>query len=486
MAITRAQMPEQIDIFNEGGAAETDSYTTLYNDIVSQYQPDYDASYDKYFERLSQFAPEQPKMSIFEVASEIGRGLLATPNTGVGSAYKGLGVGFDNVSQRLQAKRAEFKKQQREIGMMAAQMALEDEQKANEFLSEIATKMIGDTNKDIKTMRIRYTDPNTNEVIETVMDKSSPQFRKIMKDPVSYNAQEITTPLMGGPDKYEALNKNTADAITDQETAWQEEANAQFGVIDKLNAARYYAKDLTEEDFGPVALFATGIKSSLTSLGFGDLIDQERLGDQIAVNSVGTGLAMGLISQTKGAISDREMAMFLKASATLGNNKDGFFKILDLTEKIANKTVQYNEQWLKERAKLQSEGKSLAEIRSAQSTFQKRFHAENPLFDYGEGAFYDDSLSVDENLKRIDPNSEAYGIVSAITPEGVAVYEDLAKRHSAISSNNLVIKNQLPAKNIPGVPEGSTPVFVTTDGKQVYLRPGGSIQNKEDLFVPEI
>ena len=57
MAISRAQIPEQIDIFNEGGAAETDRYTELYNQMTDQYKPDYDASYDKYFERLSQFAP---------------------------------------------------------------------------------------------------------------------------------------------------------------------------------------------------------------------------------------------------------------------------------------------------------------------------------------------------------------------------------------------------------------------------------------------
>jgi hypothetical protein len=37
MAISRAQIPEQIDIFNEGGAAETDRYTELYNQMTDQY-----------------------------------------------------------------------------------------------------------------------------------------------------------------------------------------------------------------------------------------------------------------------------------------------------------------------------------------------------------------------------------------------------------------------------------------------------------------
>ena len=82
--------------------SNTDSYTDLYNQLS---QANYEDSYNKYLERLSQVAPEQPKMSIFQVASELGRGLLATPNTGVGSTYQGLGVGFDNISTRLKADR---------------------------------------------------------------------------------------------------------------------------------------------------------------------------------------------------------------------------------------------------------------------------------------------------------------------------------------------------------------------------------------------
>ena len=128
MAITRAQIPEQIDIFEEGGAAESDQYTDLYNRLS---QTDFDASYDKYMQRLSQFAPDQPKMSIFEVASQLGRGLLSTPNTGVGSTYQGLGVGFDNISQQIKAEEEMYEKQNREIAMMATQMAMQNEQKAN-------------------------------------------------------------------------------------------------------------------------------------------------------------------------------------------------------------------------------------------------------------------------------------------------------------------------------------------------------------------
>ena len=48
MAISRAQIPEQIDVFENGGGAESDSYSQLYQDISGRLN-DYDRSYDKYF-----------------------------------------------------------------------------------------------------------------------------------------------------------------------------------------------------------------------------------------------------------------------------------------------------------------------------------------------------------------------------------------------------------------------------------------------------
>ena len=157
-----------------------------------------------------------------------------------------------------------------------------------------------------------------------------------------------------------------------------------------------------------------GVGSLLTQLGFGNLVDQEALAAQTAVNSVGTGLAMGLVGQTKGAISNREMDMFLKASATLGNNKAGFLQIIDITERINEKTLRASEEWGRELDKLMKEEKGVAEIASAYTTFLADFHRRNPLFDYGSGkpSDYDESLSLEENLERLDKNSEAYRILA--------------------------------------------------------------------------
>ena len=100
MAISRAQIPESIDIFQEGGAAEMPTYEEKMQEIMMGLQPDFDESYKKYEERLASTVPARPKMNIFQAAAAMGRGLLSTPNTGVGSMYQGLGVGFDNISQK--------------------------------------------------------------------------------------------------------------------------------------------------------------------------------------------------------------------------------------------------------------------------------------------------------------------------------------------------------------------------------------------------
>ena len=51
MAITRAQIPEQIDIFNEGGeanVASSDDFSNLYQELFEKNQPNFQESYDDF------------------------------------------------------------------------------------------------------------------------------------------------------------------------------------------------------------------------------------------------------------------------------------------------------------------------------------------------------------------------------------------------------------------------------------------------------
>jgi len=93
-------------------------------------------SYKKYEERLASTVPARPKMNIFQAAAAMGRGLLSTPNTGVGSMYQGLGVGFDNISQKIEKDQAMYEQEKRDVARLATQMALEDERQAEKYLQD--------------------------------------------------------------------------------------------------------------------------------------------------------------------------------------------------------------------------------------------------------------------------------------------------------------------------------------------------------------
>ena len=159
MAVTT---PQQVDVFATGGdvsAPSADQFSQLGAMMTSRFQP-FEQNVQKYQQRLSPYAYQAPRMNIYDLASELGAGLLSTPNTGGASAFTGLGVGFTRASERMKADRIAKEKSVREMGMMAAQLAMQDEQKANEFLNQITLKMMGDSNKDVKSNTLSYIDPS--------------------------------------------------------------------------------------------------------------------------------------------------------------------------------------------------------------------------------------------------------------------------------------------------------------------------------------
>tara|TARA_R100001163_G_C5064504_1_gene202154 strand:- start:1053 stop:2522 length:1470 start_codon:yes stop_codon:yes gene_type:complete len=485
MAISRAQIPEQIDAYQEGGdvLGSDDRQQPSMQELS-----DFDKSVREYEQRFQGLTPRPAPMNFFDLASELGAGLLQTPNVGGASAFTGLGVGFSRAAERLKKEEEDYQKQLQQVRMQAMQLALEDERRAEEYLQQVSLKLMGDTNKEVKTIDIQYTDPKTGNVIETVMDKSSALFKEIMEDPAKFKARTIKTPLvdMSGTNKqYEDITKELAKEIVAGYKVLAEEARGATQTLDKIEAARYFAEGLTEQEFGPIALLQVGIGSLLTQLGFGNLVDQEALAAQTAVNSVGTGLAMGLVGQTKGAISNREMDMFLKASATLGNNKAGFLQIIDITERINEKTLRASEEWGRELDKLMEEEKGVAEIASAYTTFLADFHKRNPLFDYGSGSAndYDENLSLEENLERLDKNSEAYRILAQTTAEGIDAFRGISAKHAAYTPVGKV------AQDIKGVPDGakSAGVYYNPDdeddprnGKPMWQSSDGRYHVEED------
>ena len=448
--ITETQNPNTSISFMEG-----------LNEILKR-RMDFDKNVKTYQERLEPYTYAPPRMDIFDLATELGAGIFSTPNTGRASLYTGLGVGFTNASKKMQANRAEKEKARRDIGLEAARLAMQDEQKANEFLDSIYLQLMGDSNKEIKANTLSYIDQESGE---RTFDTSDPLYKTILRDPEKYQAAEVSKPLVdmsGTGTQYDKLNDLLAGQIIDRQTQWYKDADGAYAVKEKAQYARKVDFDLGEENFGQLELWTMGLKNVALNLGMDGLVSKTILEDQQLINQIGTGFVMSLVGQTKGAISNKEMDLFARASPGLGSTYGGFMKMLDYLERIADRSIQLDLDWANESAQLQDDGKSLDQIRARQSQFRAEWLKENPLFTEEE-LKNDIYKYVDDDLNFVGDNAE----------ENEQIYNTVSIRHSNVDSLQAEVPSDV-AKDIDGVPDGAV-YQRTIDGIDYYMDAQGKI-----------
>ena len=148
-------MEEQIKGFEPGGTVEADPFSgpidlsgidpnTLRLEIMRMRQPTYEDRLEKYQRRLAPYAPEQRRLNFYDVASELGAAILATPATG--TLYEGIGRGFANVSARIKANREDNRKAEQQVALQAANLAMQDEQKAEDFINKYSLELLKQSN----------------------------------------------------------------------------------------------------------------------------------------------------------------------------------------------------------------------------------------------------------------------------------------------------------------------------------------------------
>ena len=383
MAISRSQIPEQVDIFNDGGGAEsnTDSYTDLYNQLS---QANYEDSYNKYLQRLSQFAPEQKKMSIYDVASELGAGLLSTPNTGIGSTFTGLGVGFGNISTRLKQAEKENEAMRRQIGLQAVEMAMQDEKAALDFLTEYEMKNIDYRNKRGDLLTFEYKNDAGEIIRKTVRDNYGND--DIIDDLINVKgAVEVKAPGSVVNIAGQENSERDKEAIRRQNKQEEEiftQRKAGVSSIANLNEAEAIAKRLGKENFGTVAKLTLYPRQLLSGFGLTSENQDQIIGDQILAGQISLGFTMDIVSRTKGAISNREMEMFERASPGLGSNYVGYLKQVEYLKRVAQRDIDAANAYAAEADRLE-ELERKGEISASQVTRQ---------LDLFMGDWYNDNL----------------------------------------------------------------------------------------------
>ena len=461
MAISRAQIPEQVDIFNEGGAAESnaDSYTDLYNRLS---QANYEDSYNKYLQRLSQFAPEQPKMSIFQVASELGRGLLATPNTGVGSTYQGLGVGFDNISARLQADREMHEKRRNEVAMMASQMAMQDEQRADDFLNKIALERISAVNKKVDYITLEYMEDGETKMIRLPdTNQYAPQINDIVQNKGGREVKPASTQI-NMPGSEQPGDKKAIDQIFKDQESFGEKAEASNATLDQVSQARSLAQEVGPDNFGPFSRATLQMREFVDGIGFGDFLeDPSVIAPQKALNQLSMSFTMGIVSQTKGAISDREMKLFIQASPTLGSTYAGYMKQLELLERLAARDSDFYSDYLDEYTRMIDAGVGPQKMQAQLEKFATNWKKNNPLFTPEETKFLEDVVASGEGLAEDFDRDEFEKSIND-------------RKKEQATPRNKTEQDQTVAMGIEGVANGSILQGKDKDGNDVYLQPDGT------------
>ena len=462
MAISRSQIPEQVDIFNEGGAAESnaDSYTDLYDRLS---QANYEDSYNKYLQRLSQFAPEQPKMSIFQVASELGRGLLATPNTGVGSTYQGLGVGFDNISARLKADREMHEKRRNEVAMMASQMAMQDEQRAEDFLNQIALDRINSANKKVDYITLEYMEDGETKMIRLPdTNQYAPQINDIVQNKGGREVKPASTQI-NMPGSEQPGDKKAIDQIFKDQESFGEKAEASNATLDQVSQARSLAQEVGPDNFGPFSRATLQMREFVDGIGFGDFLeDPSVIAPQKALNQLSMSFTMGIVSQTKGAISDREMKLYIQASPTLGSTYAGYMKQLELLERLAARDSDFYSDYLDEYTRMIDAGVGPQKMQAQLEKFATNWKKNNPLFTPEETKFLENVVASGEGLAEDFDRDEFEKSIND-------------RKKEQATPRNKTEQDQIVAMGIEGVEDGTVLKFVGPDqaGNNVYVLPDG-------------
>ena len=433
----------------------------------SQSKGDFNTNVEKYQKRLEPYSYQAPKMNLFDLASELGAGLLSTPNTGGASAYTGLGVGFANVSNTLKKTKEDNAKARQQLGLQAAQLAMQDEQKADEFLNQIALKAIDNANKKQDSITLEY-EKEIDGKMTTVQQRFAdiPSNAQTINDIYAAGGREVkpaTTQItMGAGDSFE--DQEAIKQVFKDGQDFGAKAEASTATQDQANQAYLLAKEVGPEDFGPFSRSTLALRELVSGLGFGDLLeDESKIAPQKALNQLSMSFTMAIVSQTKGAISDREMKLFIAASPTLGSTYEGYLKQLELVSRLAQRDSDFYNDWLDESLRLAEDDTSGVRKQILLEKFATNWKKDNPLFTEEE---------VTQLQAMVDSGE---GIDDDFVPRDFQKAFDGRKNELATKTKNT---GEL-TKGVKGVPDGSTYAGEHRDGYPLYRGVNGRLYAEE-------
>ena len=314
--------------------------------LTSAKQFNFEEMYDKNLENLRKLQAQPASRDIYDLASTIGRAMLsADPRAG---AFRSMGAGFAEFSREAREEDAKDQAREQAIAVKAYELAQQDQTAARNFLDQYALESIKQANKpprELKTTIYEYLDPDTGKVIrESVSLTDIDRLNELNAMTRRGDAKEVksagtqVTVSTGAPAEAGKRAAQKVDEITGQ---WREEYLGSRGMQFKLNEIERLANGLEDAQFGQVGPVWRAFAGTLAGLGVADPEMIDKLAAAEGVGSLGTRIAMGLVGQTKGAISNAEMDLFLRASPGLATSKAGMLKQVELLRRIAEKQEKF-------------------------------------------------------------------------------------------------------------------------------------------------
>ena len=436
---------EQIDEIKQYMEMQSDLGKAQREAEINVIGGDFDKNLEKYQQRLGRFAYQAPRMDIFDLASELGAGLLSTPNIGGASAYTGLGVGFNRVSQRLKKEDADFRKQQQQIGMQAMQLAMQDEQRASDFINQRAIAGIKAAQKkpEFVTFEFDVIDEETGEVTRTTKSfhntsDNLDEIKTILNKKNGVKVSDGQTNInMPDPNASYATRK-AYDEISDSSNLYRQKAEAARDVIDQVNQAYILALQVKEAGgtFGPLTAASLRIRELISEIGLGSILDApDAIAPQKALNQLSMGFTMAIVSQTKGAISDREMKLFIQASPTLGSTFEGYMTQLKMLEKLSKRDEIFYQEYLGEMERLENDGVFGKKQKIALDKFSSTWSSKNPLLTPDEEKILQDA---------IDGNDQFGGSIDKgfIPADFKSLFNEIQEENRRLEANLPIVSTQ--------------------------------------------
>ena len=376
-----------MQMFATGGVATMDDSLAELAALIER-KKDFDTNRARYEQRLgSIIEPTQP-MDVFDAASALGRGLLETPNTGGASAYTGLAAGFNNIVEEQNRREETARQERQQIAMKAMELAMTDEREAEKYLYEMSSKLIEKANADVDYITVEYTDKDGKT--QVTREPDTPEGNEIINDLIKTKNGTIIEPEKRSKeidDSISLTDEAAAEAYKKSAIFQQEAANSAKPVIDKVAYARDLISRVGAEAFGPTQSAFLKAKELAVDLGLEKYfdVDPSVVGVQKAIRQLSMDFTMGIVSQTKGAISNKEMQLFQNASPGLGSTYEGFIEQLNLLDRYAKRKMDFYAAWTKESSRLEKiEGVDPSELNSRLAAWELQWYEDNPFFSQDE------------------------------------------------------------------------------------------------------